>query len=52
MYLMEAGTSEFSEHPSRPHHPGNPMGDIEIPDLDVPDLTDEDIEETLRGMGS
>lgn len=35
-----------------PAHPVDPMGDIEIPDLEVPNLTDEDIEETLRGMGA
>lgn len=26
--------------------------DIHIPDLDLPDLTNEEIEDTLRGMGS
>lgn len=35
-----------------PPHPVGPMGDIEIPELDLPDLTDDEIEDTLRGMGS
>lgn len=35
-----------------PPHPVEPMGDIEIPALDLPDLTDDEIEATLRGMGS
>ncbi|WP_247597754.1 type II toxin-antitoxin system prevent-host-death family antitoxin [Streptomyces sp. RKND-216] len=35
-----------------PHHPVGPMGDIELPDLDLPDLTDDEIDDTLRGMGS
>ncbi|MGX2995844.1 type II toxin-antitoxin system Phd/YefM family antitoxin [Streptomyces sp. JNUCC 64] len=34
-----------------PPYPTDPMGLIELPDLGLPDLTDEDIEETLRGMG-
>jgi prevent-host-death family protein len=35
-----------------PPYPVGPMGDIDIPDLDLPDLTNEEIEDTLRGMGS
>lgn len=35
-----------------PAYPPGPMGDIELPCLDLPDVTDGEIEETLRGMGS
>ncbi|MFJ8142500.1 type II toxin-antitoxin system Phd/YefM family antitoxin [Streptomyces sp. NPDC096013] len=34
-----------------PPYPTGPMGDIELPDLGLPDLTVDEIEETLRGMG-
>ncbi|MEU8886669.1 type II toxin-antitoxin system prevent-host-death family antitoxin [Streptomyces sp. NPDC048442] len=31
----------------------DPMGDMEIPDIGTgPDLTDEEVDEVLRGMGS
>jgi antitoxin (DNA-binding transcriptional repressor) of toxin-antitoxin stability system len=29
----------------------DPMGPIELPDLDLPAVTDEEIKDTLRGMG-
>ncbi|MFJ4696395.1 type II toxin-antitoxin system Phd/YefM family antitoxin [Streptomyces sp. NPDC088766] len=29
----------------------DPMGDLDIPDLDLPAVTDEEIGATLRGMG-
>ncbi|WP_037886555.1 type II toxin-antitoxin system Phd/YefM family antitoxin [Streptomyces viridochromogenes] len=29
----------------------DPMGELEIPDLDLPAVTDEEIDTTLRGMG-
>lgn len=35
-----------------PSHPINPMGEIDLPDLGLPDLADDEIEETLRGMGA
>ncbi|CAM5234603.1 type II toxin-antitoxin system prevent-host-death family antitoxin [Streptomyces californicus] len=35
-----------------PLHPTDPMGAIDLPDLALPDLTDEDIEDALEGMGS
>ncbi|KUF13310.1 type II toxin-antitoxin system Phd/YefM family antitoxin [Streptomyces sp. NPDC002795] len=36
-----------------PPYSTEPMGDMEIPDIGTgPDLTDEDIEEALKGMGS
>ncbi|WP_328501853.1 type II toxin-antitoxin system prevent-host-death family antitoxin [Streptomyces sp. NBC_00457] len=35
-----------------PPYPTDPMGEIELPDLGLPDLTDEEIEDTLKGMGS
>ncbi|MGH3314343.1 MAG: type II toxin-antitoxin system Phd/YefM family antitoxin [Streptomyces sp.] len=35
-----------------PPYPVGPMGDIDIPALDLPDLSNDEIEETLRGMGS
>jgi prevent-host-death family protein len=35
-----------------PPYPTSPMGDIELPDLGLPDLTVDEIEETLRGMGA
>ena len=35
-----------------PPYPTDPMGDIELPDLGLPDLTDDEIEDTLKGMGA
>ncbi|MCD9145663.1 type II toxin-antitoxin system Phd/YefM family antitoxin [Streptomyces albireticuli] len=35
-----------------PPYPTDPMGDIDLPQLGLPDLTDDEIEDTLRGMGS
>ncbi|UQI46061.1 type II toxin-antitoxin system prevent-host-death family antitoxin [Streptomyces sp. HU2014] len=35
-----------------PPYPTDPMGDIDLPQLDLPDLTDDEIEDTLRGMGA
>lgn len=35
-----------------PPYPTDPMGAIELPDLGLPDLTDEEIEDVLKGMGS
>ncbi|WP_406243995.1 type II toxin-antitoxin system Phd/YefM family antitoxin [Streptomyces anulatus] len=35
-----------------PPYPTDPMGDIQLPDLGLPDLTDEEIEDALKGMGS
>ncbi|MFF8590253.1 type II toxin-antitoxin system Phd/YefM family antitoxin [Streptomyces sp. NPDC015220] len=35
-----------------PAYPTDPMGDIGLPDLGLPDLDNDEIEETLRGMGS
>jgi prevent-host-death family protein len=35
-----------------PPYPTDPMGAIDLPDLGLPDLTDDEIEETLRGMGA
>ncbi|MFG2794791.1 type II toxin-antitoxin system Phd/YefM family antitoxin [Streptomyces sp. NPDC048419] len=35
-----------------PPHPTDPMGAIDLPDLGLPDLTDDEIEETLKGMGA
>jgi prevent-host-death family protein len=35
-----------------PPFPTDPMGDIELPDLGLPDLSDDEIEEVLKGMGS
>lgn len=36
-----------------PPYSTEPMGDMEIPDIGAgPDLTNEDIEEALKGMGS
>jgi prevent-host-death family protein len=34
-----------------PPYPVDPMGDIELPDLGLPDLTDDEIEDVLKGMG-
>lgn len=35
-----------------PPYPTDPMGAIQLPDLGLPDLTDEEIEGGLKGMGS
>ncbi|MCT7356008.1 type II toxin-antitoxin system prevent-host-death family antitoxin [Streptomyces sp. 15-116A] len=35
-----------------PPYPADPMGEIALPDLGLPDLTDDEIEDTLKGMGS
>ncbi|MFJ3421994.1 type II toxin-antitoxin system Phd/YefM family antitoxin [Streptomyces sp. NPDC086082] len=35
-----------------PPYPTSPMGDIELPDLGLPDLSADEVEETLRGMGA
>ncbi len=35
-----------------PAYPTDPMGDLDLPDLGLPDLDDDEIEETLRGMGT
>ncbi|MDT0307429.1 type II toxin-antitoxin system prevent-host-death family antitoxin [Streptomyces sp. DSM 44917] len=34
-----------------PPYPVDPMGDIELPDLGLPDLSDDEIEDVLKGMG-
>ncbi|MFC8274624.1 type II toxin-antitoxin system Phd/YefM family antitoxin [Streptomyces sp. NPDC057271] len=33
-------------------YPIDPMGEIDLPDLGLPDLTDDEIEDALKGMGS
>lgn len=35
-----------------PPYPTDPMGEIDLPDLGLPDLTDDEIEDALREMGS
>ncbi|MFZ4278064.1 type II toxin-antitoxin system Phd/YefM family antitoxin [Streptomyces arboris] len=35
-----------------PPYPTDPMGAIGIPDLGLPDLTDDEIEDVLKAMGS
>ncbi|MFJ6610319.1 type II toxin-antitoxin system prevent-host-death family antitoxin [Streptomyces sp. NPDC091289] len=35
-----------------PPCPTDPMGALRLPDLGLPDLTDDEIEDTLKGMGS
>ncbi|MFF7183549.1 type II toxin-antitoxin system prevent-host-death family antitoxin [Streptomyces sp. NPDC008121] len=35
-----------------PPFPSDPMGGIELPDLGLPELSDDGIEEVLKGMGS
>ncbi|GGN61853.1 hypothetical protein GCM10011579_028550 [Streptomyces albiflavescens] len=35
-----------------PPYPTDPMGDLDLPDLGLPDLTDDEIENTLKGMGA
>lgn len=34
-----------------PEYPAGPIGEIAFPDLGLPDLSDQEIEETLAGMG-
>jgi len=33
-------------------YPTDAMGDLDLPDLGLPDLTDDEIEDTLKGMGA
>ncbi|MCA1223319.1 type II toxin-antitoxin system Phd/YefM family antitoxin [Streptomyces sp. 8L] len=33
-------------------YPTDPMGEIDLPDLDLPDLTNDEIEDVLNGMGA
>jgi prevent-host-death family protein len=33
-------------------YPTDAMGDIALPDLGLPDLTDDEIEDVLKGMGA
>jgi prevent-host-death family protein len=35
-----------------PSFPTDPMGDMELPDLGLPDLSDDAIEDVLKGTGS
>ncbi|MCD2465889.1 MULTISPECIES: type II toxin-antitoxin system Phd/YefM family antitoxin [unclassified Streptomyces] len=35
-----------------PPYPTDPMGEIELPDLGLPDLDDDEIEDVLKGMGT
>ncbi|MGP3942775.1 MULTISPECIES: type II toxin-antitoxin system Phd/YefM family antitoxin [Streptomyces] len=35
-----------------PPYPTDPMGPIDLPELDLPDLTNDEIDDVLRGMGS
>ncbi|MFD5557407.1 MULTISPECIES: type II toxin-antitoxin system Phd/YefM family antitoxin [unclassified Streptomyces] len=35
-----------------PPYPTDPMGTIDLPDLGLPDLTDEEIDDVLKGMGT
>lgn len=35
-----------------PPYPTDAMGDLDLPDLGLPDLTDDEIEDTLKGMGA
>ncbi|NMO36167.1 type II toxin-antitoxin system prevent-host-death family antitoxin [Streptomyces sp. GMY01] len=35
-----------------PPYPTDPMGEIDLPDLGLPDLDNDEIADTLRGMGS
>ncbi|MDQ8701125.1 type II toxin-antitoxin system prevent-host-death family antitoxin [Streptomyces sp. LHD-70] len=35
-----------------PAYPTDPMGLIDLPELDLPDLTNDEIDDVLRGMGS
>ncbi|MFE9013678.1 type II toxin-antitoxin system Phd/YefM family antitoxin [Streptomyces cyaneofuscatus] len=34
-----------------PPYPTDPMGALALPDLDLPDLSDDEIEDALRGRG-
>jgi prevent-host-death family protein len=53
--VTKNGRPVATVHPYEPEetppYPVGPMGDIEIPDLDLPDLSDDEIDATLRGMG-
>lgn len=33
-------------------YPTGPIGDVELPALGLPDFSDDEIEDALRGMGS
>jgi prevent-host-death family protein len=35
-----------------PAYPTDAMGDLDLPELGLPDLGDDEIEETLKGMGT
>ncbi|WP_190121342.1 type II toxin-antitoxin system Phd/YefM family antitoxin [Streptomyces inusitatus] len=35
-----------------PPYPTDPMGLIDLPDLGLPDLSDDEIEDVLKGMGA
>jgi len=35
-----------------PAYPTDPIGEIDLPDLGLPEMSDEEIEETLEGMGA
>lgn len=35
-----------------PPYPTEPIGEIDLPDLGLPDLSNEEIGETLKGMGA
>ncbi|MFF9121869.1 type II toxin-antitoxin system Phd/YefM family antitoxin [Streptomyces sp. NPDC017179] len=35
-----------------PPYPTDPMGELDLPDLGLPDLDNDEIEDALRGMGS
>ncbi|MGV9555250.1 type II toxin-antitoxin system Phd/YefM family antitoxin [Streptomyces sp. NPDC003522] len=35
-----------------PPYPTDPMGETELPELDLVDLSDEEIDDALKGMGS
>lgn len=41
-------------HPAGPSYPfrTDPMGPLDLPDLGGPELTDQEIDATLRGMGA
>lgn len=34
-----------------PPYPTDPMGTLRLPDLGLPDLTDDEVEDTLKGNG-
>ncbi|WP_369204909.1 type II toxin-antitoxin system Phd/YefM family antitoxin [Streptomyces sp. PU-14G] len=35
-----------------PPYPTDPMGEIDLPDLGLPDLSNDEIEDVLKGMGT